>query len=61
MSLVSAIRSPLAAILMLVIAMVLAGLTIAAAISGALTDAAVSGAGLVVVVLLIAMVNFVGK
>jgi hypothetical protein len=55
------IETPLGAVLMLVITLVLAGLTIAAAISGQLTAAAVSAAGLFVVVLIIAMVNLAGK
>lgn len=52
-------RTPLGAVLMLVITLVLAGLTVASAISGELTAAAVSAAGLVVVVLIIAMVSLV--
>lgn len=57
----NAIKTPLGAVLMLVIVMILAGLTIASAVSGELTAAAVSAAGLVVIVLIIAMVNAVGK
>lgn len=52
-------RTPLGAVLMLVITLVLAGLTVASAISGELTAAAMSAAGLVVVVLIIAMVSLV--
>lgn len=59
--LIGAIKSPLGAVLMLVITLVLAGLTIASSISGELTAAAVAAAGLVVIVLIIAMLNFVGK
>jgi len=55
------IETPLGAVLMLVITLVLAGLTVAAAISGALTAAAVSAAGLFVIVLIIAMVNLSGR
>lgn len=56
-SIKSIINTPLGAVLMLVITLVLAGLTVAAAISGALTAAAVSAAGLVVIVLIMAMIN----
>lgn len=55
------IRTPLGSVLMLVVTLVLAGLTVAAAISGELTAAAVSAAGLLVVVFIIAMVNYIGK
>ena len=55
------IKTPLGAVLILVITLILAGLTIASAISGDLTAAAVSAAGLVVIVLIIAMINLVGK
>lgn len=57
----SAIKTPLGAVLMLVITLILASLTIAASISGELTAAAVSAVGLVVIVLIIAMINMVGK
>jgi len=57
----SAIKTPLGAVLMLVITLILAGLTIASSVSGDLTAAAVSAAGLVVIVLIIAMINMVGK
>lgn len=60
-SLISQIKTPIGAVLMLVIVLVLAGLTVAASISGDLTAAAVSGAGLLVVVLLIAMIGAVGR
>ncbi|MGQ9624806.1 MAG: hypothetical protein ACUVT9_05485 [Candidatus Bathycorpusculaceae bacterium] len=55
------IKTPLGAVLMLIITLILAGLTIATAISGSLTAAAISAAGLVVIVLIIAMINLVGK
>lgn len=58
-SLLNNFKTPLGAVLMLVITLVLAGLTVATAISGELTAAAVSAAGLVVVVLIIAMVSLV--
>lgn len=55
------LKTPLGAVLMLVVTLILAGLTIASAISGELTAAAVSAAGLIVIVLLLAMINIVGK
>jgi len=55
------IETPLGAVMILVITLVLAGLTVAAAISGALTAAAVSAAGLFVIVLILAMINLAGK
>lgn len=60
-SLIQAFKTPLGAVLMLVVTLVLGGLTIASAISGELTAAAVSAAGLVVVVLIIAMINAVNR
>jgi len=60
-SILSAIKTPLGAVLMLVITLILAGLSIASSVSGDLTAAAVSAAGLVVIVLIIAMINMVGK
>ena len=59
--LISSFKTPLGAVLMLVICLVLAGLSVASAISGELTAAAVSAAGLMVVVLIIAMVSVVGR
>ena len=58
---VGMIKTPIGAVLMLVVTLVLATLTIASAISGELTAAAVSAAGLLVVVFIIAMINYVGK
>ena len=55
------IKTPLGVVLMLVICLILAGLSVASAISGQLTAAAVSAAGLVVVILIIAMINYIGK
>jgi len=70
-SIMDAIKTPLGAVLMLVITLILAGLAIASSISGNLTAAAVSAAGLVVIVLIneartpslgqLAMINLVGK
>lgn len=58
---ISMIKTPLGAVLMLVVTLVLAGLTVASAVSGELTAAAVSAAGLLVVVFIIAMINYVGS
>ena len=58
---VALIKTPLGAVLMLVITLILAGLSIASTISGDLTAAATSAAGLVVIVLIIAMINLIGK
>lgn len=58
---IGVIKTPLGAVLMLVVTLILAGLAIASSISGDLTAAAVSAAGLVVIVLIIAMINLVGK
>lgn len=60
-SIVSIIRTPLGAVLILVICLILSGLSIASAISGSLTAAAVSAAGLIVIVLILAMINLIGK
>jgi len=58
---IDVIKTPLGAVLMVVIVLILAGLTIASAVSGELTAAAVSAAGLIVIVVIIAMINMVGK
>jgi len=58
---VSVIRTPLGAVLIIIITLILAGLSIASAVSGELTAAAVSAAGLIVIVLLLAMINMIGK
>lgn len=60
-SIVTVIKTPLGAGLMLIITLILATLSVASTISGQLTAAALSAAGLFVVVLIIAMVNLVGK
>jgi len=60
-SVVSMVKTPLGAVLILVITLILSGLSIASAISGELTAAATSAAGLVVIVLIIAMINIIGK
>jgi hypothetical protein len=58
---VGVIKTPLGAVLMLVVTLILAGLSVASSISGDLTAAAVSAAGMFTVVLILAMVNLVGK
>lgn len=58
---VSAIKTPLGALVILIITLVLAGLSIAASISGDLTAAAISAAGFVVIILILAMINALGK
>ena len=59
--LMGALKTPLGAVLMIVITLILAGLSIASAVSGDLTAAAVSAAGLVVIVLILGMINLFGK
>ncbi len=54
------LKTPLGAVLMLVCTVVLAAITVAASISGQLTAAAVSAAGLVTIVLILAMINLIG-
>ena len=60
-SLMSIIRAPLAVIILFLVCLVLAGLTVASAISGALTAACVSSAGLLTILVLVAVVSSVGK
>jgi len=56
-----AIKTPLGAVLMIIVTLVLAGISVASTVSGDLTAAAVSAAGLITIVLIIAMINLVGK
>ena len=58
---VEMVKTPLGAVLILVITLILAGLSVASSVSGQLTAAAVSAAGLVTIVLIIAMINLIGK
>jgi len=58
---VDSLKTPLGAVLMLIVTLILAGLTIASAISGELTAAALSATGLITIVLILGMVNLVGK
>lgn len=55
------IRSPLAVLVMFVVALVFAGLTLAASISGALTAAAVSAAGFFVIILVLVAIQAVSR
>ena len=60
-SIIDVIKTPLGAVLMLVVTLILAGLTVASGISGDLTAAAISAAGMFTIVLILSMVNLVGK
>lgn len=57
----SIIKTPLGIIVLFIIMLVLAGLSIASAISGQLTAAAVSSAGLLTLIVLLAVVSVMGK
>jgi hypothetical protein len=60
-SIIDIIKTPIAAVLMLVVTLILAGLSVASAVSGALTAAVVSAAGMFSVILILAMVNLIGR
>lgn len=60
-SIVESIKTPLAAVLMLVTTLILAGLSVASAVSGELTAACLSAAGMFSVILILAMVNLIGR
>ena len=60
-SIMSVIRTPLGVVILLIVILVLAGLTAVSAISGSLTAAAITGASLLVVVILLAVVGVLGK
>ena len=60
-SFMSIIREPLGVIVLFIIMLVLSGLTIATAIKGSLTAAAVSGAGLLVLIVLVVVISALGK
>ena len=60
-SIMSVIRTPLGIVLLFIIMLILSGLAIATAISGQLTAAAVSSAGLLVVIVLLVVINALGK
>ena len=57
MGLLDAVKTPIGAVLLLVVAVALAALTIASSISGALTAAAVSAAGLLTIVFILVMIK----
>lgn len=59
--LMAVIRTPLGIVILLVVILILAGLSVASAISGELTLAAASGASVVVLVILLAVLGAVGK
>lgn len=61
MSIINMIKSPLAILVLFIVALVMAGLTLAASISGALTAAAVSAAGFFVIILILVAINAIGK
>ena len=60
-SIMSIIRTPLGIIVLFISMLVLSGLAVASAISGELTAAAVSSAGLLVVIVLLVVINTLGK
>jgi hypothetical protein len=60
-SIVESIKAPLAAVLMLVTTLILAGLSVVSAVSGELTAACVSAAGMFSVILILAMVDLIGR
>jgi hypothetical protein len=60
-SIIDIIKTPMAAVLMLVVTLILAGLSVASAVSGQLTAAVVSAAGMFSVILILAMVNLIGR
>jgi hypothetical protein len=57
----SIIRTPLGIVILFAVMLILAGLTAFSAISGELTAAAVTGASLLVLVILLVVVNILGK
>jgi len=57
----SKMQSPMAAIVLLILAVAFAALTLASAISGALTNAAASGAGFLGIIFILYMIRVVGK
>lgn len=60
MGVTSRIQSPLAALVLLIVAMSFAALTLAAAVSGALTNAVVSAAGFIAIIFILFMIKVVG-
>ena len=60
MGVVSKLNSPMAAMVLLILAVAFAALTLAASISGALTSAAVSAAGFIGIIFILFMIRVVG-
>jgi hypothetical protein len=60
MGLLDAVKTPIGAVLLLVVAVALAAVTVAASISGALTAAAVGAAGLLTIVFILALIRLAG-
>lgn len=60
-SIMGIVRTPLGIMVLFIIMLVFSGLSIASAISGELTAAAVSSAGLLTVIVLLVVVNVLGK
>lgn len=60
MGVVSRLNSPMAAMVLLILAVAFAALTLAASISGALTSAAVSAAGFIGIIFILYMIRVVG-
>ena len=60
-SIIDIIKTPLGAVLMLVVTLILASLSVASVVSGQLTAAAVSASGMFSVILILAMVNLIGR
>lgn len=56
-----AIKTPLGAVMMIVILFVLAGVGIIAGVSGELTTAALSAASFIIIIVILGMVNLIGK
>ena len=61
MSVLSTIKTPLGAVLVLVVTLVLASISIASSISGQLTAAAISASGIVTIILIIGMIGLISK
>lgn len=60
-TIMSVIRTPLGIVILFAVMLILAGLTAFSAISGELTAAAVTGASLLVLVILLVVVSVLGK
>lgn len=60
-SIMGIVRAPLGVIVLFIVMLVLAGLSIASVISGELTAAAVSSAGLLTLIVLLVVINVLGK